>query len=507
MTTRPCPECGSMLPENAVFCTTCGSDLATLYTARRHRLLLFGAPMSLLLLGVVLAWEMGWDDPLNGGMDLGLAVCLFYIGGAVGQWLLARSLGRVAGMIDAWVGGLYAVILLPVALLAGLPAEQAFVGDGVAGITLADEAWLRLGIYFCIYTILLVAGLFGAAMRLASSPGPVPAGAAEMGAAAVDVLIRGVSPRPGSLGRVPGMVALVVGALVLTFAGYRSLPEPVRLVVAARLAALAGRGELALVLAGEAVAKDDRSAAAHHLRGQLELLRGRSVEGRAKALGDLRTAVRLAPDAARYHLTLGAELSRLGLASETARAASEAVGIHPGEPQLWMLLGDARMTLGERAGAVEAFRKAHAIDPQDPIAMNNLSFALLETNQELPFALDLARRSVAAQPGLVYNTDTLAWALYKNGRSNEALELLLQIREEIATPPAEIEFHTAVVLRELGLLPTPRLVFSKLLERPDTLVVPGLRDRIRGVLETLATDGAELVPGNVSPAVSAGEGR
>ncbi|HNW36333.1 MAG TPA: tetratricopeptide repeat protein, partial [Candidatus Ozemobacteraceae bacterium] len=277
-----------------------------------------------------------------------------------------------------------------------------------------------------------------------------------------------------------------------------------RFVMQARLASLLGREELALSWTGRALEEDARDAAAHHLRGRLMLARERATAGREEALAHLRSAVRAAPRVAGYHLTLGMELNRLGLATEAVKAASEAVSIHAGEPQLWMMLGDALTSSGDRSSAVSAYRKALDLNPQDPVVMNNLAFMLLELDRDLPLALELARRSVDAQQGYVYNLDTLAWALYKNGRANEALEVMLQIRESVATPTAEIEFHNAVICRELGLMESPRAVFLHLAERQDVDAVPGLRDRIISILETLSASETTPVRAGESGATGTG---
>lgn len=513
MNERRCPECGNELQEQAVFCTTCGRDLASLRETGRHRTLLFGTPLSLLVVGIMLAWDIGWKSPFESGSDLGMILALLYVGGAAGQWLATVMSGREPDMISSWRGGMYAVALLPVTMLIGMPLEQRLMGDGYPGVTLSDEPYLILGMEFCIYIIMYISGIAGAAARLPlTTPASVGNGAEEAASQGssdqgLAVLI-GAGQKPAAGSWLPGMGRLIGLALCAAALLLASLPASSRLVVQARIASLLGRQGLAMSWAKDALSRNPGDASAHHLSGLLMLAQGRDADAREEALAHLRSAIQAAPSSARYSLTLGMELLRLGLASEAAQTASEAVSRHPGEYRFWMVLADALSAQEKQDEAIAAFRKALDLEPQDPVLLNNLSFTLLEVGRELPRALELARKSVGLQPGYVFNLDTLAWALHKNGRSNEALEIMLQIRESVATPSAEIEFHNAVICRELNLLDSPRAVFERIAARPDANTVSGLKRQIEAVLSALPVQ-AETASGQASPTAVPGrtEGR
>lgn len=514
MNERRCPECGNELQEQAVFCTTCGRDLASLLETGRHRTLLFGTPLSLVVVGIMVAWDIGWESPFESGTDLGMVLALVYIGGAVGLWLAAAITGRASDMISAWRGGVYAVSLLPVTFLVGLPLDQYLLGNGHPGITLDDEPYLVLGIEFCIFLLFYVIGVVGAAERLPRTVLPpvdvsstaaigisaahgVPAAAADEGLSA----LIGDGGKTGPASRVPGMARLLGLALCLAALGMAILPASSRLVVQARISSLLGRHERALVWAGDALSGNPQDASAHHLKGLLLLAKSRNEGEKAAGLEHLRSAVRAEPGSARYHLTLGMELNGFGLATEAVQVASDAVKRHPGEYRLWMMLADILTAQGRRSEAVDAYRKAIELEPQEPVLLNNFAFTLLELDRELPLALDLAKKSVDLQSGYVFNLDTLAWALHKNSRSNEALEIMLQIRESVATPSAEIEFHNAVICRELHLLDAPRAVFERIAARPDASAVPGLKGQLETILATLPIQ-AEAAGGPASSAAA-----
>jgi len=172
MNERRCPECGNELQEQAVFCTTCGRDLASLRETGRHRTLLFGTPLSLLVVGIMLAWDIGWKSPFESGSDLGMILALLYVGGAAGQWLATVMSGREPDMISSWRGGMYAVALLPVTMLIGnsnaLPTSIFSPSNTMAsvianefaeatGITAASLIYIGL-VLFLVTTIVNIIG-------------------------------------------------------------------------------------------------------------------------------------------------------------------------------------------------------------------------------------------------------------------------------------------------------------------------------------------------------------
>jgi cellulose synthase operon protein C len=75
--------------------------------------------------------------------------------------------------------------------------------------------------------------------------------------------------------------------------------------------------------------------------------------------------------------------------------------------------------LGDATAAQALYRKAVALSPNSPIALNNLAYFLTSTNA--PEGLVLAQRAVQMAPGEAAFHDTLARALAANGQNAEAL--------------------------------------------------------------------------------------
>jgi Tfp pilus assembly protein PilF len=64
----------------------------------------------------------------------------------------------------------------------------------------------------------------------------------------------------------------------------------------------------------------------------------------------------------------------------------------------------------------KAFDDALAIDPNDPMVMNNYAYYLSIRKEKLEKAAKLSARTIELQPGSVSYMDTYAWILYQQGK-------------------------------------------------------------------------------------------
>jgi len=105
---------------------------------------------------------------------------------------------------------------------------------------------------------------------------------------------------------------------------------------------------------------------------------------------------------------------------------------------------------GGRLGDAEReLRKLMAEDPLNADAMNSLSYMLAEHNERLPDAVDLAERALKVEPGNPAYLDTLGWALFKQGRAEEAVEPLSKAAAML-TGNSVIQDHHGDVLARRG---------------------------------------------------------
>ncbi|HET7539059.1 MAG TPA: tetratricopeptide repeat protein [Polyangiaceae bacterium] len=141
--------------------------------------------------------------------------------------------------------------------------------------------------------------------------------------------------------------------------------------------------------------------------------------------------------------------ARVALAEhDAARAARLLEQAHRASPLVetaW-LLGKARSAAGDAPGAARAYadaeREGQRSDPR------TLALMLAARGIELERALTLARRERETR-GDIYTDDTLAWALYRNRRFEEAKAAMVRARRW-STPDPRLLFHEGAIRLALG---------------------------------------------------------
>lgn len=79
---------------------------------------------------------------------------------------------------------------------------------------------------------------------------------------------------------------------------------------------------------------------------------------------------------------------------------------------------------GKADKAEEYYRKALAIEPEYPLALNNFAWHLIENDKNPSEAMELIDKALIQSPKEYLYLDTKGWGLYKQGRYKEALEYL-----------------------------------------------------------------------------------
>lgn len=153
----------------------------------------------------------------------------------------------------------------------------------------------------------------------------------------------------------------------------------------------------------------------------------------SNAVAHLEQALRIAPSHVPAHELLANCYLRKGRWQEAKPILKEWVQLAPQELAAHLNLGTVLLQLKDPAGA-EELRRALEIEPRQPQALNNLARFYLASRQQLPEALSLSQRLVALQPsGVSY--DLLGWALFSNGKTNEALQAAAEaVSQDPANP-------------------------------------------------------------------------
>ena len=158
----------------------------------------------------------------------------------------------------------------------------------------------------------------------------------------------------------------------------------------------------------------------HAERARVAMAAARSSVDRAshekEAQEELATALRIDPSAA------SALVLRFGLAAPKDRAAiaRQLTQAHPEDGRGWLLLGEALREGGAGPEREAALKKAVALRPEDPTALNNLAWIYLQQGKPAD-AAPLIGKSIQLAPYDPYTLDTLAATQAMLGKCSEAV--------------------------------------------------------------------------------------
>jgi len=184
---------------------------------------------------------------------------------------------------------------------------------------------------------------------------------------------------------------------------------------------------------------------------------------------------------------------RYAVALEEAGHLTEAETVYrdllesdPGAALLWLNLGNVQLARGLEADAEHAYRKSLELDPDQPDALNNLAWLLLEHEADLSEAEVLARSAVAiGGPDPYLAQDTLGRILRRTGRCEEAtrtFEAALLTTPSDSEARAWILYGLALSQSDCGDSETAATTLAR--ARLGT-TDPGLREQIDAALAAL----------------------
>jgi Flp pilus assembly protein TadD len=136
---------------------------------------------------------------------------------------------------------------------------------------------------------------------------------------------------------------------------------------------------------------------------------------------------------------------------QTANAISaweQWTNAHPNDAGADAILGTLEESRGDLGKAEGYYKKSLQIQPQQPIAANNLAYRMLLNGENVDVALTLAQTARRGMPNSASTADTLAWAYYYKGTYSFARDLL---EDAVKTEPnnASMQYHLGMVYSKL----------------------------------------------------------
>lgn len=169
----------------------------------------------------------------------------------------------------------------------------------------------------------------------------------------------------------------------------------------------------------------------------------------ASALAQAGRAVKVEPKSAEPHIMLG-ELHLARKEYSAAQAAfQEALAVQPDSAAAAFSLAKLAEASGKRQEAVSRYREIVAQHGAFVPALNNLAFLYAEGYGKKEEALRYAFSAFRLEPGNVAVMDTLGYALYRNGRSTDAVKVLERAANLTPRDPT-VRYHLALAYRQAG---------------------------------------------------------
>jgi tetratricopeptide (TPR) repeat protein len=98
--------------------------------------------------------------------------------------------------------------------------------------------------------------------------------------------------------------------------------------------------------------------------------------------------------------------------------------ISASESSILAIIGGAMAELGSIDRADKYYRKALSLEPENSINLNNLAYFLINKDRNVSEGMELVDKALNSRPEYYLYLHTKGWGLYKQGKYQEALDLL-----------------------------------------------------------------------------------
>ena len=219
--------------------------------------------------------------------------------------------------------------------------------------------------------------------------------------------------------------------------------------------------------------------------GRADVLRRSGKED--AAIEVFQQLAKLRPDMALIQVTIGDTFRELDRHQDALAAYDRAVELFtqdaPGQWVVYFARGISRERTGDWEGSEADFNKALELQPEQPQVLNYLGYSYVERQENLPRALDMIERAVAAMPDSGYIADSLGWVYYRLGRYQEAVAPMEKAVELMPVDPV-VNDHLGDVYWAVGRKLEARFQWKRALSFAENDENDEIKpDRIRAKLE------------------------
>ncbi len=158
-----------------------------------------------------------------------------------------------------------------------------------------------------------------------------------------------------------------------------------------------------------------------------------------EALSYLEEAVRLNAKRPEPYLLLGLTYFQMQKYQLAKSKFEEGLDQNPSNAELHFNLGTTYDKLDQFNQVEREMKQTLELDPDHADALNYLGYSYADRGINVEEAISLTQRAVALKPHNGYYVDSLAWALYKKGRLDEALKMMQRALALVSDDPVIYE--------------------------------------------------------------------
>ncbi len=192
------------------------------------------------------------------------------------------------------------------------------------------------------------------------------------------------------------------------------------------------QADKAVAVANAQIAKVPNSSAFYDLLGTALFNNKKDYPAAETAL---RKAAELDKKNSDALLKLGQVLNAQGSAEKAIATYQQSVKDNPNEVSFYILLGELYEGQKKWEDARGMYQKALTLQPDNPVASNNLAYVMLQTGGNIDVAISLAQTARRLMPDSPNAADTLGWAYYQKGLYPTAIDLFKEALKKVPNDP------------------------------------------------------------------------
>ncbi|HKN88196.1 MAG TPA: tetratricopeptide repeat protein [Nitrospiraceae bacterium] len=167
-----------------------------------------------------------------------------------------------------------------------------------------------------------------------------------------------------------------------------------------------------------------------------------------EAIPHLVEVVKQNPKQSDAYLLLGLTYLQSEQYASASQAFEEGIRYNPGNPDLLFNLGTAYDKLNRFDDVIRTLESALKLDPKHADTLNYLGYTYADRDMKIPEAVELTQRAVSLKPDNGYYVDSLAWALFKMGRLDDAKAEITKAATLVKDDPVIYEHLGEIYLKQ-----------------------------------------------------------